>query len=244
MFAPDIVNLRQFYTTPLGEQVQRLIDRSLRTIWPEEPSDKLLGIGFPTPYMEPYLDTGMPLFVCMPAAQGAVYWPASRANLAFLSHESQLPLPAESVNRVLLVHGIEHSEELSWMMREIWRVLVPGGRVLAVVPNRMSFFWSRSARSPFGYGRPFTMMQLKTLFTGHQFSPMRSSVALFTPPLYWRWLWRVADKIETVGKIFFRPFGGVLILEAEKQVYAAIKQPAHVRREYRAITAKPALSRR
>jgi SAM-dependent methyltransferase len=244
MFAPDIVNLRQFYTTPLGEAARLLISKSVQAIWPKAQGDKLLGLGFPTPYMEPHLDSGSPLFVCMPAAQGAVYWPPARTNLVFLAHESQLPLPSDSVNRVLLVHSIEHSEELSWMMREVWRVLVPGGRVLAVVPNRMSFFWSRSSRSPFGYGRPFTMMQLRTLFTGHQFTPIRSSVALFTPPLYWRWLWRISGKIEAVGKIIFRPFGGVLILEAEKQVYAAIKQPLVARKEYRPVRATtPALSR-
>lgn len=244
MFAPDIVSLRQFYATPLGEVVHALIARSVRALWPDIGNDVLLGLGFATPYMEAYLGGQARVVACMPAAQGAVYWPHGKDNLAFLAYESELPLPENSVNRVLLVHSVENSEQLSWMMREVWRVLTPGGRVLAVAPNRLSF-WSRSSRSPLGYGRPFSMAQLRALMTDQQFTLTRSSSALFIPPLYWQWLWRISGKIETVGKFLFRPLGGVLLLEAEKQVYAAIKQPVTVRQTYRAaIAPKPAMSGR
>lgn len=244
MFAPDVVSLRQFYTTPLGEAARVLVSRCIQSLWPEAGRDTLLGIGYPTPYMDAHLQAGAPALVCMPAAQGAVYWPPARDNLVFLAQESQLPLPTDSINRIILIHSIEHSDHLSWMMHEIWRVLTPGGRVLAIVPNRLSF-WSRSPRSPFGYGRPFSTAQLRTLLAQHQFTLMRNRTALFTPPLYWRWLWRISGKIETAGRFLCRPLGGVLLLEAEKQLYAAIKQPAVVRQGYRVAvpSTTPALSR-
>lgn len=242
MFAPDVVSLRQFYATPLGEAARALIARRLYALWPPADRETTLGLGFATPYLDPYIGAQSVALAGMPAAQGAIYWPHGKNNLAFLAHEAELPLAAESINRVLLVHCIEHSEHLSWMMREVWRVLVPGGRLLAVVPNRLSF-WSRSARSPLGYGRPFSTVQLKALFEEHEFTPMRSASALFTPPLYWRWLWRISGKTEAVGKVLFRPFGGVLMLEAEKQLYAAIKQPAAVKAYRPAVIAtKPAMS--
>ncbi len=244
MFAPDVVNLRQFYATPLGEASRALIERGIHALWPEISGDVLLGVGFATPYMAAYVNDRTPPLVCMPAAQGAMYWPPFKRNLTFLAQESELPLRENSVNRVLMVHSVEHSEQLSWMMREVWRVLTPGGRVLVVAPNRLNF-WSRSPRSPFGYGRPFSMAQLRDLLTDQQFAPTRARSALFTPPLYWRWLWRISDKIETVGKFLFRPFGGVLLIEAEKQLFAAIQQPVMARKSYRApvAAAKPAMSR-
>src|SRR4029079_3988663 len=159
------------------------------------------------------------MFACMPASQSAVFWPPGENNVVFMSHESQLPLPENSLNRVLLVHSIENSEQLSWMMREIWRVLTPGGRVLAVVPNRLGF-WARSSKSPFGYGRPFSSMQWRDLLDSHQFTCTRSSSALFMLPLSWRFAWRAALRIEAFGKKCFRPIGGVLLIEAEKQIHA------------------------
>jgi hypothetical protein len=241
MFAPEIVSLKQFYATPLGESARALIEKTLRSFWPQAAGDMLLGIGFPTPYLDSHLDSGGTAFVCMPGAQGAVYWPVGKNNLVFLGSEAQLPLKEASVNRILLVHCLEHTEQLSWMMREVWRVLTPGGRVLAVAPNRLGF-WARSSRSPFGYGRPFSMMQLRALFTEQQFTVMRTSSALFTAPLYWQWLWRISARLETLGKLLCRPLGGVLILEAEKQVYAAIRQPVTARQSYRTASAAPALS--
>ncbi len=228
MFVPDVVSLRQFYATPLGAEVRALIDASLLDLWPGLNGDTMLGLGYATPYMEPYLsDARSVMLACMPASQSAVYWPPGKNNVVFMAQESALPLPENSMNRVLLVHSVEHTEQLSWMMREIWRVLTPGGRVLAVVPNRLGF-WALSSKSPFGYGRPFSAAQWRDLLDSHQFTYTRSSSALFMPPVRWRFAWRAARKVEKVGKAVCGLFGGVLLIEAEKQIHAAIRQPVVV----------------
>ena len=231
MFAPDVLSLRQFYSSPFGEAVRALIARSLADLWPQARGDVVLGIGYTTPYLEAYLDQGAPVMVCMPAQQGAAYWPPTRGNLVFLSHESELPLKENSVNRILLLHSVENSEQLSSMIKDLWRILTPGGRLLAIVPNRLGM-WSRSSRSPFGYGRPFSMTQLRDLMTNQQFTLTRSSSALFIPPTHMRILWRIATKIETAGKWLCPFFGGVLLIEVEKQLYASIRQPVTVRKGY------------
>ena len=117
------------------------------------------------------------------------------------------------------------------MLDDIWRILTPGGRVLAVVPNRMGW-WSRSSRSPFGYGRPFSIMQLRDVIADHQFTLTRSSSALFIPPTKSRLAWKFASKIEMVGRALCPFFGGVLLVEAEKQLYASIRQPVSIRKKY------------
>jgi SAM-dependent methyltransferase len=245
MFAPDVVSLRQFYSSPLGESCRALIGDSILDLWPDARGDLLLAVGYALPYLEEYLAAGAQVISCMPSGQGAVYWPANGTNKVFMAHESELPLADNTVNRVLLVHTLEHTEQLTGLMQEAWRVLTPGGRMLAVVPNRHGF-WSRSPRSPFGYGRPFSLAQLKDLIARAHFTATRSTSALMVPTTRLQFVWRAAAKIEKFGKMCCGFFGGVWIIEAEKQLYAAIKQPVHAKRGYGvavpAAATKPVMS--
>src|SRR5882757_4392037 len=70
----------------------------------------------------------------MPAAQGVLKWPTDRPALATLVDEFSLPLPDAAVDRILVVHALEMSDDPEGLLREVWRVLAPSGRVMAVVP--------------------------------------------------------------------------------------------------------------
>ena len=93
-------------------------------------------------------------------------------------------LPDFSVDRVLLVHGLESSEYQRELLREVWRVLTGEGRLLVVAPNRRGI-WARLERTPLGWGQPYSTGQLSRLFP---------------------------------------TFGGVVAIEAGKQLYAASLQ--------------------
>lgn len=192
----------------------------------------MLVIGFGAPYMATYLSQATPLLLAMPAEQGAAAWPSDKPNHVMLTHDAELPLQNNSINRILLIHSIEYSEHLNAMMQEVWRVLVPGGRVLAIVPNRMSF-WSGSGKTPFGFGRPFNGLQLRGLLTTHHFTLLRSASALFAPPVLASISPRLCFKVEKIGAFLWWFLGGVLIMEAEKQLYASVKEPVFVRKFYR-----------
>lgn len=244
MFIPNVVNLRQFYATRLGQRVHGILTLAIQHFWPAVGEDMVLGIGFAGPYFDYYASDQTNLFIAMPAHQGAVFWPHAKQGRIFLCHESELPLPNDSVNRVLLIHSVEHTEQLSWLMREVWRVLAPAGRVLAVVPNRNGL-WSLSSKSPLGYGRPFSMAQLRDLFASHDFTLTRSSSVLFTPPTHMNMLWRLSPFFEKIGRLCCPFIGGALLVEAEKQLYAAIKKPITERRSMRqAVVTSPALSKK
>ena len=75
-------------------------------------------------------------FAFMPAAQGVVKWPSAAPSLTSLVHETLLPLPDASVDRVLAVHALEMTVHGPDLLREVWRVLASGGKLLLVVPNR------------------------------------------------------------------------------------------------------------
>lgn len=247
MYSPDIINLRNFYSTPFGESVRALITEGISDIWQEIGSDITVGMGYATPYLSHYLDNKTTIIACMPSGQGAVYWPQGADNLTLIAHDSELPFAESSLNRVLLVHSMENSEQLSWLIQEVWRILTPNGRMLAVVPNR-SGMWSRSSRSPFGYGRPFSIAQMRHLLSEQQFAITRTHCALFMPPTHIQFLWKASNFLEKTGKFLCRFLGcfigGVLLVEAEKKLYSDIKQPVVEPRKYRskALGTKPAMT--
>ena len=59
----------------------------------------------------------------MPASLGVLGWPSEGRNLVTLADEGELPFADYSIDRVLLVHALETSEQVGPMLKEIWRVL-------------------------------------------------------------------------------------------------------------------------
>jgi SAM-dependent methyltransferase len=172
----------------------------------------------------------------MPAALGVLGWPSEGPNRVTLADEGELPFADYSIDRVLIVHAVETSEQIRPMLKEIWRVLAGGGRLLIVVPNRRGI-WARLDRTPFGSGRPYTMSQLSQLLRDELFTPIGSDTALFIPPLRKRMILRSAPAWERIGKRWFPTFAGVVLIEATKQIYA---KPAVARMPRRRLIYTPA----
>ena len=225
----DVVDLREFYGSSLGHVAQRMIRRRVRELWPDVHGQTLLGLGFATPYLTPFRDEAERVFAIMPARQGVTRWPVGQPGLVSLADETELPLSDLAVDRVLLVHGAEATENLMTQMREVWRVLAGNGRVLVVVPNRRGI-WARSDRTPFGHGRPFSESQLSRMLREHRFVPERVARALFIPPTRSRVMLGAAPAWERVGSRFFEAFSGVLMIEASKQLYQISASRQTVRR--------------
>ena len=97
---------------------------------------RVLGIGYATPYLGLFREEAERCLAFMPAAQGAVKWPTSRRRVSRRwSMNWRMPLPDSAVDRVLLVHALEMAHDPTALLREVWRVLASGGRLLVVVPE-------------------------------------------------------------------------------------------------------------
>ena len=225
----DVVDLREFYGSSLGHIAQRMIRRRIRSLWPDLHGQAVLGLGYATPYLTPFREEAERVFAIMPARQGVTHWPVGAAGQVALSDETELPLPDMSVDRVLLVHGLEATENLGELMREIWRVLAGNGRLLVVAPNRRGI-WARVDRTPFGHGRPFSHPQLSRLLRDNAFMPEQTARALFIPPLRPRFMLRSAPAWEKIGARLFERFSGVVMIEASKQIYQMSASRRVVRR--------------
>jgi SAM-dependent methyltransferase len=119
----------------------------------------------------------------------------------------------------LVVHALEHTSSPREMIREVWRVLTDGGQLILIVPNRISI-WARFEKTPFGHGHPYSLSQLNQFLLENMFTPLRTNHALYIPPSQSRIFLSTASAWEKIGHKWFQNLSGVLIIEAEKQVYA------------------------
>jgi SAM-dependent methyltransferase len=195
----------------------------------------VVGFGFAVPLLRPYLAESRRVIGLMPGPQGVMPWPAGMENVSVLSEETQWPVPTGFVDRLVVMHGLETSDNPSAVLEEAHRVLGPGGRVVFVVPNRAGL-WARRDGTPFGFGRPYSGGQLEAQLKEHGFTPEQSMTALFAPPSESRFWLRTSNFWEGFGRRLPWLAGGVLIVEASKQVYAptrgtlasAVRRPLRV----------------
>ena len=234
----DVVDLREFYDSRLGQLARRMIRRRIRLMWPSIAGQSLLGLGYATPFIRPYFGQAERVLAAMPAQQGVLHWPVDQPGCVALVHESRLPFPDLFFDRVLMVHALECSEALRPMLREAWRVLSDSGRILIVVPNRRGL-WARFERTPFGHGHPYSASQLSRLLRDNMFTPLRTEAALYVPPGRWRVLHRSAPAWERIGASWFPLVAGVTLVEASKEIYAAHPLPAR-----RRVRIEPAVANR
>lgn len=217
----DIVDLRQFYGTPTGELAERSIAQALGALWRPVSGERLVGLGYATPWLNRFRSDAERTIALMPARQGAVHWPYGEPCATSLIFDEDLPLPDSSIDRMIMVHALEHCENASETLHEIWRVMVPGGKLLVVVPNRRGV-WARVEHTPFGSGRPYTGGQLARLLRENMFTPTAWADALHFPPSQHRLVIKTANTFEKLGRRFTPAFAGAVVVEATKQLYQGL----------------------
>ena len=215
----DVVDLREFYISSLGRFVRHFLREKLGRIWPDLKGETILALGYGTPLLRPWLGQAFSLLAMMPASQGVVFWPREGPNMTCLADMANLPLPDNSVHRVVMLHALETALDPDAVLAEVWRVLKPTGQALVIVPNRRGL-WAHSDATPFGSGQPYSTSQLRGLLRNQGFLVERSWHALFAPPMTSRLGLALAGLLEKYAGSLFPAFGGVLLMEAGKQIYA------------------------
>lgn len=238
----DVIDLRNFYyRTSLGRVAQSAIRGQVQAFWPEAKGQTVVGFGFAVPLLRPFIDEARRVIGLMPGPQGVMPWPAGADNLSVLCEETLWPLPTGIADKLVLLHGLETSQQPAAVLEEAHRVLGPGGRALIVVPHRGGL-WAGSDRTPFGFGRPYSLGQIEAQLRDHSFQVERHRAALFVPPSERRFWLRTAGFWERAGRrVPTGLMGGVLLVEATKQVYAPRPSGLRekVRRPLRALEGLP-----
>lgn len=223
----DVVELRDFYASPVGQIVRRQLAPVIRSLARVDSGTRVLGFGFATPYLAG-IDGAERVLAFMPAGQGVIDWPAGTASATALVEEDSLPLPDSSIDLVLLVHGLEMSDRPNALMAELRRVLTGGGRLIVVVPNRQGP-WASTDLSPFGFGRPYSRGQIRSLFAEVGFEAEAWTTGLHMAPTSWRPLLRAARVFDRIGRVVWPAFAGVIAVAAVKRTVQGVTVRARPR---------------
>ncbi len=226
----DVVDLRAFYDSPLGEVARRLVSRVLRARWESQTAGlRVLGVGYATPYLDDFKPQAERTLAFMPAAQGVIRWPLNGRSSSALVDATMMPLPDSAMDRILIIHALETGEHPRDLLEEVWRILAPGGRVIIIAPSRTGL-WARLDTTPFGHGHPYSRGQLHDLLQESLFLPIFWGEALYVPPFERPSLLRSAPAFERIAGRFSLPGGGVHVVEATKQLFRPISLRRAVRR--------------
>jgi SAM-dependent methyltransferase len=207
----DVTRLADYYASPTGRKVLASLLPKVTPLLRHAPHERLLGLGF----AQNYLPTEGPMRVhACPALQGVMRWPQDAPNRACLVDDKQLPFTDSLFDQVLAVHALEYAEPARKLLRELWRVLAPGGELLLLVPNRGSLH-TLMDQSPFANGRPYSAGQLKSLLHDSLFETKVAHTAVSLP---WRFSTTLLDRLVLRA---LPKSGGIHIVLAQKTDGAA-----------------------
>lgn len=124
----DVVDLRQFYyRTRLGRIAQKAVRDAMLSLWPNASGQTVVGFGFAVPLLRPYLDQSRRVIGLMPQGQGVMPWPAGMSNVAALCEDARWPLSEGMADRLVMLHGLETSDDPAALLDEAARALGAGG---------------------------------------------------------------------------------------------------------------------
>ena len=206
-----------FYHSPLGHLCRQGMTTRLLNHWQNLQGYSLAGIGYCSPFLEGLAKQGVVSANIMPARMGVAHWPPESPNQATITEEDSLPLREESIERLLVCHVLEHTEDPASTLQEFWRVLAPEGRVMFLVPNRRSL-WSRADKTPFGHGRPYSRSQMRRLLEDNYFEPLSWTGLFYGPPGTGKTGVRFSRLIDPWGRRLWPGIPGAWLVEARKRV--------------------------
>ena len=228
----DVIALQDFYKTSLGLYLAGQLQPLVSSFWQSGPNSCNMMLGYGIDWLstgETSVCVPTNLVSMMPSRSGVIAWPFSSAKRSTLVDTHALPLPDVQVDRLLLAHMLEFDPEPGRLLEECWRVLDGTGKVLVVVPNRRGL-WARLEYTPLGHGRPYSSRQLCQILKSHGFLPRVIRCVGFLPPFNNQMLMRFASSFERFGKLWWPALGGVLLVEADKILYATSGNSSNLRR--------------
>ena len=218
-----VSEMTRFYDGLLGQLASTHVRAKLSEAWGDARGLRVAGFGYTTPFLPAFREAERAVAL-MPEGLGQT----RDEGVPSCTVSGHLwPLPDASIDRLLIVHGLEEVPGPRRVLREAWRVLTDDGLLIVVCANRRGL-WALAERTPFGAGRPYSRSQLDKLLRESMFAPTAYAQALHFPPIGHDALLRLAGTWERLGDaigalpVLLPSLAGVNLIEARKSMAVPI----------------------
>ena len=215
----DVGNINAFYNEARGQMVSKLLRKEINKLCSPSKTTSNLVVGFPVCFSP----DEMTCPVLMPTEIGGMPIQYEHFVYSALIDSKSWPLESDSIDYIFITHALEFIPNQKDFLSEAKRVLKSAGKLILIVPHRGGL-WSRAETTPFGHGTPFSKGQICNLLKKIGLSPEKCIRSLFLPPFADKLPETLTGKIEIIGGHLLQLFGGVLIVQATKMVYAESKK--------------------
>lgn len=207
----------QYYCTAQGTRVARLLAAAVEACWGDYRGLRVAILSPANPALGSFGKDAERLVELRTVRPGRESFPAPlRVNVEAAS----LPVADSIFDRVLLLHALEVAPDDAAVLREVWRVTAPEGRVLVIASNRLGP-WAWFGRSPFRRGRALTKAGLRQRLAAAAFEIRAVRCALYAPPLPESVYLRIADLWEQLAP----PFCGAVLADGVKRLHLPTAVP-------------------
>ncbi|MEN8174377.1 MAG: class I SAM-dependent methyltransferase [Pseudomonadota bacterium] len=141
-----------------------------------------------------------------------------------LAEAGLLPVATDSIDLVFLPHTLDFSPDPRQVLREVERVLIPGGRVVLAGFNPWSLWGLRRLLTLQKYrnlpwsGNFLGYVRLQDWLSLLGMEIERTDVVMFRPPFQGDGLLKRSAWLEETGKQWWPMLGGVYLVQATKRV--------------------------
>lgn len=154
----------------------------------------------------------------------------------------ELPFLPNSVNLVLLIHLLEYTDHPTAMLKELFDILAPNGKLLLFCFNPWSLWGVNKilakCRDFPWQGKFISPARLQNWLVSLGFSNIKDKTLCFRSAYNKRRLTRLAFFYEALGQIAVPMLGAVNVFLVEKRVYGSIGRQRHPWRKYSPVSDK------
>jgi SAM-dependent methyltransferase len=200
----DSVDSRVFYQSQRGRRIQELLRTHIGKMWADISNERILPLG-----------CASLLFNSPPLVSGRMT-ATQEENFSCLVDSKNKPLPDADLDCIVALHAAATSSEMTFLLREAWRVLKGEGRLLIIVSRRHSA-WAQNPDTPFGCEEAYAATQIKNALSNQGFFVTRARRALYASPHCLETSFSLARNIEMIAP-FLLCGGGVLLVEGQKRI--------------------------